>query len=80
MLKQSGLQGVGSHSAITTSPEGNRHLMSPAAPGFHTEGLMPRLPSPEALAHLGRLGSQSHLRSAVYPFLFLLLTLLYCIK
>ena len=38
------------------------------------------LPSPEAPAHPGRLGTQSHLCSAVYSFLFLFLTLLYCIK
>lgn len=80
MLKQSGASGGGFLQRCNHKPQGNRHLMSPAPPGFHTEGLIPLLPSPEAPAHPGRLGSPSHLHSAVYSVLFLILTLLYYIK
>lgn len=47
---------MGSHSAVTTSPGGNRHLISPAAPGFHTQGLLPWRPPPEAPPSPRRLG------------------------
>ena len=69
---------MGSHSAVTTSPRGNRHLMSPAAPGFHTQGLLPWRPSPEAPPLPGRLGISEPFTSAVS--LSLLLTLLYGVK
>ena len=69
---------MGSHSAVTTSPGGNRHLMSPTAPRFHTQGLLPWRPSPEAPALPGRLGISEPFTSAVS--LSLLLTLLQCVK
>ena len=64
---------MGSHSAVTTSPGGNRHLMSPTAPRFHTQGLLPWRPSPEAPALPGRLGI-----SEPFPRLFLFLSFSLC--
>ena len=52
--------------------------MSPAAPGFHTQGLLPWRPSPEAPPLPGRLGISEPFTSAVS--LSLLLTLLYGVK